>query len=158
MKQTLIGTLLSLQVLTWKASAFAPLRVVLTDAVCQSPQTAVSMAADHEIARRTAFTNVCSFASSMVFLPGAAFASEKYQTYINEVCGYQISVPAAWEKNIQQLPDRRQITLFIDPTSGADGKTLFFEALTPVRDDFTSLGSFGSVDQVSSRVSGTRSV
>jgi len=37
---------------------------------------------------------------------------------------------------------------FIDPKSGAEDKNLIFVAYTPIRDDFTSLASFGSVDQI----------
>lgn len=37
---------------------------------------------------------------------------------------------------------------FIDPKSGAEDNNLIFVAYTPIRDDFTSLASFGSVEQV----------
>jgi len=37
---------------------------------------------------------------------------------------------------------------FIDPNSGAEDKNLIFVAYTPIRDDFTSLASFGSVDAI----------
>jgi hypothetical protein len=60
--------------------------------------------------------------------------------------GFSIELPSSWEKTEQSLPDRRKIVLFTDPSD--QGKTLFFAAFTPVRDDFTSLSSFGSVDQV----------
>mmetsp|Transcript_28450 Transcript_28450/g.40253 ORF Transcript_28450/g.40253 Transcript_28450/m.40253 type:complete len:249 (-) Transcript_28450:103-849(-) len=74
----------------------------------------------------------------------------KYTLYKNENCGFQINVPSTWEKVVQQMPDRNEITLFLDPTS--DRKTLLSMAFTPIRDDFTSLSSFGSVDQVAQAV------
>jgi len=71
-------------------------------------------------------------------------------------CGFEIKIPSTWEKSVQTLSDRRKIILFIEPNYTAaaaaaeeDDKTLLFIAYTPVRDDFTSLNSFGSVDQVS---------
>ena len=63
--------------------------------------------------------------------------------------GFKISVPKSWTKSSQSLPDRRKIDLYIDESAPAsEDKTLLFLAYTPVRDDFTSLGSFGSVDEV----------
>ncbi|GMH70559.1 hypothetical protein TL16_g05439 [Triparma laevis f. inornata] len=47
--------------------------------------------------------------------------------------------------HISQLADRRVLELFVDPSSS---DTSMFVAYTPVRDDFTSLSSFGSLDQV----------
>eukprot|EP00568_Trieres_chinensis_P001823 CAMPEP_0183305276 /NCGR_PEP_ID=MMETSP0160_2-20130417/10070_1 /TAXON_ID=2839 ORGANISM="Odontella Sinensis, Strain Grunow 1884" /NCGR_SAMPLE_ID=MMETSP0160_2 /ASSEMBLY_ACC=CAM_ASM_000250 /LENGTH=271 /DNA_ID=CAMNT_0025468453 /DNA_START=122 /DNA_END=937 /DNA_ORIENTATION=- len=78
----------------------------------------------------------------------AADVPTKFDTFADEDCGFQISVPSSWEKSVQKLSDRRKIVFYVDPESGADDKTLFFAAYTPVRDDFTGLGSFGSVDQV----------
>lgn len=55
---------------------------------------------------------------------------------------------------MQELPDRRKIVFFVDPTTADasskkdDDKSLLFIAYTPVRDDFTSIGSFGTVEQV----------
>ena len=67
-------------------------------------------------------------------------------TFTDPECNFSILVPSGWEKSVQELADRRKIVLFVDPKS--QGKTLVFIAYTPVRDDFTSLGSFGSVDNV----------
>lgn len=71
----------------------------------------------------------------------------KLVTYRDESCGFQIDIPAEWEMSEQSLADRRKIVFFIDP-SKSEEKTLFFIAFTPLRDDFTSISSFGSVDQV----------
>ena len=63
--------------------------------------------------------------------------------------GFKVSVPKSWTKSSQSLPDRRKIDLYIDESApSSEDKTLLFLAYTPVRDDFTSLGSFGSVDEV----------
>ena len=63
--------------------------------------------------------------------------------------GFKVSVPKSWTKSSQSLPDRRKIDLYFDESApSSEDKTLLFLAYTPVRDDFTSLGSFGSVDEV----------
>ena len=59
---------------------------------------------------------------------------------------FSIDVPSEWTQTVQSLPDRRKIILYIKPDS--DQRTLIFFAFSPVRDDFTSLSSFGSVDEV----------
>ena len=66
--------------------------------------------------------------------------------YQDEACKFSISLPGDWIKSVQELPDRRKITLYIKPDSNQ--KTLLFMAYTPVRSDYTSLGSFGSADEV----------
>jgi hypothetical protein len=45
----------------------------------------------------------------------------------------------------QELSDRRTLSLFLSPS---DPNTSLFVAYTPVRDDFASLGSFGSCEAV----------
>lgn len=90
---------------------------------------------------------VTSTLLTQVALPGAAAAADKLEVFEDPNLNFQIKVPSNWEKQVQTLPDRRKIILFIDPTSDKDKSLLFF-AFTPVRDDFTSLSSFGSVDQV----------
>lgn len=94
---------------------------------------------------------VVAAGSTLLSAPPAAFAAEDaFGVYKNEKCGFQINVPSGWVKTIQELPNRNPLTLYIDPDS--DNKTLMFIALNDVRDDFTSLGSFGSVDQVAQAV------
>eukprot|EP00550_Attheya_septentrionalis_P006045 CAMPEP_0198293102 /NCGR_PEP_ID=MMETSP1449-20131203/15443_1 /TAXON_ID=420275 /ORGANISM="Attheya septentrionalis, Strain CCMP2084" /LENGTH=254 /DNA_ID=CAMNT_0043992549 /DNA_START=67 /DNA_END=831 /DNA_ORIENTATION=- len=113
------------------------------------------------VSRRNLFVDATAAAvslsvlsSSMVGVANAAStaATNKLEPYTDDICGFQVSVPAGWDKSEQALPDRRRISLFIDPSSSAptsnDDKTLVFIAYTPVRDDFTQLSSFGSVDQV----------
>ena len=83
-------------------------------------------------------------------VPAALAAQDdEFQIFEDTGCGISFSVPSSWEKAEQVLDDRRRIVLFVKPGStGPADQTLVFVAFTPVRDDFTSLGSFGTVDQV----------
>ena len=139
-----------------KLTKFATVLLLVTQVIAFTPPRAnsgshresVKHADDVSLTRRSWFDyTAATLVSSAVFLPIPALAADKFETYQNEGLGFKISVPASWEKSVQQLPDRRSLTLFIDPTSGED-KTLMFIAKTPIQPDFTSLGSFGSVDQV----------
>ena len=113
--------------------------------------------------RRSFLSNsvIASSAFALASLnPQTSLASEedgKFSLYTDASCGFQMKVPSGWEKSEQSLPDRRKIVLYIDPngssTDGKDEKNLIFIAYTPIRDDFTSLSSFGSVDQVRARMS-----
>jgi len=64
--------------------------------------------------------------------------------------GFSIAIPNSWasSKSVQELSDRRQIVVWSDPSNKG---TALFIAYTPVRDDFTSLQSFGAVDQVAAQ-------
>jgi PsbP len=76
----------------------------------------------------------------------AAATTTTLTKYEDANCKFSINLPSDWTQSTQTLPDRRKIVLYIKPDS--DQKTLIFLAYTPVRDDFTSLSSFGSVDEV----------
>ena len=78
----------------------------------------------------------------------AASESLSLETYQDLKTGISLKVPSSWTASVQQLPDRRAVILWIDPK---DPKSLVFVAFTPIRDDFTSLGSFGSVDTVAAQ-------
>jgi PsbP len=82
--------------------------------------------------------------------PSSASAEENLGDFEDATWKFSIKVPTGWEQSVQSLPDRRKIVLYIKPDSNQ--KTLCFIAYTPVRADFTSLGSFGSVDAVSSKL------
>jgi hypothetical protein len=145
----MMSTSLVIALLATQAFAFAP----APSGLVTRSQTAIyslnNKADVDDATRRSWLANTAAVVTSVAFLPNLAFAADdKLTTYQNDVLGFQISYPAGWEKSVQQLPDRRSITLFIDQASGED-KTLMFYAKTPIRDDFTSLGSFGSVDEVS---------
>jgi len=58
-------------------------------------------------------------------------------------------VPSSWEKTEQKSYGRRKAIFFSDPNSKTGViETFGFIAYTPIQDDFTSLSSFGSVDEV----------
>jgi hypothetical protein len=66
--------------------------------------------------------------------------------------GFRINIPSSWERSEQTLSGRRKAIFFTDPTSKnletGTIETLGYVAYTSVRDDFTNLSSFGSVDEV----------
>ena len=70
------------------------------------------------------------------------------KTFEDEVTGISLDVPVDWVASVQELPDRRKMNLWKDPD---DTESLVFIAYTPVRDDFTSLGSFGTADVVAAQ-------
>jgi hypothetical protein len=84
--------------------------------------------------------------AGLMIHPSTVYAAEELINYEDEQCKFSMKVPSTWEKSTQSLPDRRKIVLYVKPDS--DKKSLVFVAYTPVRSDFTSLGSFGSVDEV----------
>jgi len=103
--------------------------------------------------RTIAAASNIAFATIISSLPSHAvdsqtIASSDLSVYTDKACAFQFKVPTSWEKSEQTLPDRRRIVFFVDPNSGVNDKNLIFIAYTPVRDDFTSLSSFGTVDQV----------
>lgn len=115
----------------------------------QSPQFDHALAMSSNLVSRRSWIGGCGIATT--FMQGltqeAKAAGGKFVTYKDETCGFSIDVPAGWEQTEQSLPDRRKIVLFIDP-SKSEENTLLFVAYTPLRDDFTSISSFGTVDQV----------
>lgn len=93
--------------------------------------------------------------------PQITYAAESTQSktltsFKDSNVGFEFQVPTTWTKSEQTLPDRRKILLFVNNgDNGEQGgnvakglEDLIFVAYTTVRDDFTSLGSFGTVDQV----------
>lgn len=102
------------------------------------------------ITRRNWFVTSASVASSAVLLPvtPAKAADLELTAFDDPTRGFSLSVPSEWTFAKQVLRDRRELLLWRDP---ADGSTALSIAYTPVRDDFTSLASFGSVDQVAAQ-------
>jgi PsbP len=81
----------------------------------------------------------------------AVAASEgKPQTLRDEKYGFTIDLPSNWSQleDVTSLSDRRTIRVYTDPS---DPSTSMVIVYTPIRDDFTSLNSFGSVDQVAAQ-------
>ncbi|GKY99625.1 hypothetical protein MPSEU_000916600 [Mayamaea pseudoterrestris] len=83
--------------------------------------------------------------SSYPAFAAATAADVSTLLYNDATHGFSMQVPADWVQSTQRLPDRRQMQVWKDPS---DDQTILFIAYTPVRDDFTSLASFGSVDVV----------
>jgi hypothetical protein len=128
-------------------------------AVAYSPlspvqQTRASVSSSGETSRRNLLASVALIGTSALTIdPSKAFAAAAADTSSTNLVDFKdaarkvsIKVPSDWDATVQELPDRRKINLYIKPNS--DQKTLMFFAYTPVRDDYTSLGSFGTVDQV----------
>uniref|UniRef100_A0A7R9ZSX9 PsbP C-terminal domain-containing protein n=1 Tax=Craspedostauros australis TaxID=1486917 RepID=A0A7R9ZSX9_9STRA len=99
-----------------------------------------------KITRRGWLSSTAGLVVGAAAFAPSAFAEDDLKDYKDPDCKFSIKVPAGWDFSEQELADRRKIKLYLEPNSNR--KTLFFMAFTPVRDDFTSLGSFGSVDQV----------
>ena len=89
-----------------------------------------------------------SILTSALSSPAFAEESQGLDLYQDPNVGFEVKFPKTWERSVQSLADRRKIVLFVNPDSGETDKDLLFIAYTPVRDDFTQLGSFGTVDQV----------
>ena len=84
----------------------------------------------------------------------AAETATTYAPYVDAEYGFRVLLPSSWERSEQTLSGRRRAIFYTDPYSrtavggGGDIETLCIVAYTPVRDDFTSQSSFGSVDEV----------
>lgn len=108
-----------------------------------------------EVERRS-FIRSAILSTTTLTLPFPALVTNaneddmELESFVDSECGFKISVPKNWEKSIQSLPDRRKIVFFVDPNTAnnQNDKSLIFIAYTPVRDDYTSLSSFGGIDQV----------
>lgn len=107
--------------------------------------------------RRSFFTSVATVAgvsalSTISPMVSNAAESATLTPYEDSDFNFRLQVPSTWEKSEQNLSGRRKGIFFTDPTSKDDTtgaiETLGFIAYTPIRDDFTSLSSFGSVDNV----------
>ena len=112
--------------------------------------TIPSVESSETISRRNLLESAAAVGASSLFIDPLGVNAEESAgglvSYEDATYKFSMLVPSDWEKSVQSLPDRRKIILYIKPNSGQ--KTLLFLAYTPVRDDFTSLGSFGSVDEV----------
>jgi len=113
---------------------------------------------DELIARRLFCTqSLATLAGASTILssnPSISYASDsaEYTNYDDTSYGFTMKTPASWLQTEQKLSGRRKAIFFTDPNSKDPDtdtiKTLAFIAYTPLRDDFTSLASFGSVDEV----------
>jgi hypothetical protein len=126
------------------ASAYSPLLSAGAKAA------SLSVEQSETISRRNLLASAAAFgASSLLINPLRVNADESSNglvSYEDADFKFKMMVPSGWDKTVQELPDRRKIVLYIKPDSGQ--KTLLFFAYTPTRGDFTSLGSFGTADEV----------
>ena len=87
-------------------------------------------------------------------ITSSARAATDVQTYEDPKFGVKFEVPASWVRTDSTLGSdaqggggaSRRIILFVDPK---DNNNNAFIAYTPVRGDYTSLSSFGTIDYVS---------
>jgi hypothetical protein len=93
-------------------------------------------------------TAATTAAATLVPLSARAEGTTSLKKFNDAKHGFSLSVPSDWTFSEQTLPDRREILLWQDPS---DKSTLLFIAYTPLRDDYTSLGSFGSVETVAAQ-------
>jgi hypothetical protein len=106
------------------------------------------------VKRRDFIVPLFSAASSAYILPLAAASVSSpadLRPYQDQNCRFEILVPNSWQQKEFQLPDRRKIVLFTadnEENVPEKEKTVMFIAYTPVRDDYTSLSAFGTVEQV----------
>lgn len=96
-----------------------------------------------------ASASIATLAASIMTPATPSYAADaSFMVYKDKQCNFELKVPSSWEQSDQTLQDRRRIVLFVDPNSGDDDKNLIFIAYTTVRDDFTSLSSFGTAEKV----------
>jgi len=141
MMSRLSSTRSSLLLLALSATA------LLTSAIASAystPRTPTPTSRRQWIATSTAFV-----AATAGLAPAWAVAAEQLQTFNDPTHNFSIQLPQKWTfQGEQKLVDRRRLLVWTDPN---DAATAVFIAYTPVRDDYTSLGSFGSVDQVAAQ-------
>ena len=90
---------------------------------------------------------VAATGSLLTVSPSLAASSSSFQTYTDEKYGFKIDLPSNWSKmnDVTALSDRRSIVVYSNPNEPSTSLLIVY---TPIRDDYTSLASFGSVDQV----------
>eukprot|EP00903_Cladosiphon_okamuranus_P019578 g18006.t1 len=84
-------------------------------------------------------------AAGAPLLPKASNA----EVFTDDVLGFKMDVPDGWERKDAEISGRRKLIVYTSPkTPGTNA----FVAYTPARGDFTTLGSFGTLDEVSKTV------
>jgi len=88
--------------------------------------------------------------AAAIALPAKPAQAAELQTYKDARYGVSFGVPEGWNAaSPQQLGDGRRLVLATDP---ADESTNVFVAFTPIRPDYSALGSFGTIDYVANTV------
>lgn len=78
-----------------------------------------------------------------------ALAADALETFTDSRYGVSFGVPQGWTADTQTLPDGRRLVIATDPK---DESVNVFIAFTPIRPDYSSLGSFGTIDFVANTV------
>jgi len=82
-------------------------------------------------------------------LPVHSAVAESLETYTDSRYGVSFGLPAGWTAVPQQLADGRRLVIASDPKEESSN---VFIAFTPIRPDYSSLGSFGTIDYVANTV------
>eukprot|EP00986_Skeletonema_menzelii_P006204 scaffold2340_cov139-Skeletonema_menzelii.AAC.9 len=105
--------------------------------------------------RRNVLTQSIAAAGATAMFPLVSAAEDsstiKLEPYVDSDYNFKLSVPSSFTSTQQKLSGRRKAVFFTNENSkdsSGNIDTLGFIAYTPMRDDFTSLSSFGSVDEV----------
>lgn len=103
--------------------------------------------------RRAAISSMSGVFISLGMSVDLAKADEetKSELFVDDKFGVKFEVPKGWSKSDTELPSPpgegppRRIVIFVDPK---DKDTNAFINYTPVRGDYTALGSFGNAEYV----------
>jgi PsbP len=136
----------SYQILPTNQNKFTMRVSIWITAIASLVSTTSAFSVNSESTRRDWLTtSLAAPLTTTLALPLLSNAAEGLTTFNDPQHGFSISVPTNWPKSEQEISDRRKIIVWGNPI---DPKTALFVAYTPVRDDFTSLASFGPVETV----------
>ncbi len=126
---------------------------VVTDSEVVNDKSNALLLSRRSLWNRYLTTVAGAYTLSTISLSNAAEPTATRMEQYNDVeYGFHFSLPTSWEITEQKLSGRRKALFATDLTSKdvdtGTIETFGFVAYTPVRDDFTSLASFGSVDNV----------
>jgi len=108
------------------------------------------MASRSAISRRGAILAPLAVWSTMsVPQPAIGADALSLETYTDDRYSVSFGLPKGFVAQKQELPDGRRL---ITATDQGDTDTNVFIAFTPIRPDYSSLGSFGTIDYVASTV------
>lgn len=121
--------------------------ILLLLATASTICTGIKLSMTRTVTRRAFIATIPS--ASLLALPLSSLANENNlestKEFIDEDTKTKFLRPASWVESHPELPDRRRLTMFISPVSPDDN---LFVSSTPIRDDFTSLASLGSLENV----------
>jgi hypothetical protein len=98
---------------------------------------------------RRALLAPAAAALTLPLIPKAAQAEPSLTTDTDSRYGVSFGLPEGWTAAVNQLGDGRRLVIATDPK---DESTNVFIAFTPIRPDYSSLGSFGTIDYVANTV------